>query len=108
MSTCPRCGGADILVQYMAPLAYECRSCGARLRDANRPGIPVLTEEEARQKRPALYGLPVCSVCTHKAHKPDETPAPLAAGTLIRRRASCGTDCPVCAEETREVRLELR
>ena len=107
--TCPKCGSERIAVLYS--LSYRCDACGAYLRDANDPGIPVLTQEEARQKRPLLYGLLSCPVCTHKAHPPNETPPPLEPGRLVRREGDCGSDCPACVAEAavkaRVVRLVI-
>jgi transcription initiation factor TFIIIB Brf1 subunit/transcription initiation factor TFIIB len=66
---CPACGSEKIQVFYTAPLGYRCQTCGLMLRDANVQGIPTLTAEDARTKRPAMYGLPVCSCCSHAPHE---------------------------------------
>lgn len=96
--TCPKCGSTRVAVFYTGPLSYRCESCGARLRDRNAPGIPVLSAEEARQKRPALYGLPACARCGHAQHNASNAADP----------ESCPA-CPVCAAEStpREVVLEV-
>jgi transposase-like protein len=68
--TCPRCGSTNIDVFYTAPLQFECSDCGAELYDENAgPAIPVLTHRQAHGKRPAMYGEPVCSCCTHAPHE---------------------------------------
>jgi len=72
---CPRChetGGMN--VYYTSPLKYECKVCGAISRDANDPGIPVLTQEQAKQKRPRMYGLPACPECDHAVHGEERCP----------------------------------
>ena len=85
-----------MVVHYVAPLRYVCEFCGVPLRDINDPGIPVLTQEEAQRKRPALYGLPECARCHHAEHSASNAADP----------ESCPA-CPVCeAERTpREVVL---
>jgi len=65
---CPNCDSPRIRAQYTQPPRYECKECRAILRDSNDLGIPTLTEQESKQKRPALYGLPVCTHCTHAPH----------------------------------------
>jgi hypothetical protein len=67
---CPGCASTDIFVGYTAPLYYKCNACGMRLRDENAPPFPeVLSGEEAKTRRPAMYGLEVCPCCTHAPHK---------------------------------------
>jgi hypothetical protein len=66
---CPVCDSDDIDVLYTAPLQFQCAACGADLCDENAgPAIPVLTYKQAHGKRPAMYGEPVCSCCTHAPH----------------------------------------
>jgi DNA-directed RNA polymerase subunit RPC12/RpoP len=66
---CPRCGSKNIDVFYTAPPQFQCRKCGAKLFDENaEPAIRVLTIEQGHRKRPALYGEPICSCCTHAPH----------------------------------------
>ena len=66
---CPSCNSADIKVFYTAPLQYECKSCGAKLRDENAlPAISVVSGQDARDRRPRMYGLPCCAYCFHTPH----------------------------------------
>lgn len=76
--TCTKCGsGIDVF--YTDPPTYVCgnKECSQAYRDASRDGAQyrfgalVLTEEQARAKRPAMYGLPTCVIqgcCTHQPH----------------------------------------
>lgn len=72
---CPKChesGGVN--VNYTAVLQYHCVVCGTHFRDANETSIPELTEAQAKQKRPRLYGLPACMECDHAAHGEERCP----------------------------------
>jgi hypothetical protein len=67
---CPACGSPETRVGYTLPPTYWCVACGVRLRDKNNCTIPVLSEAQARRKRPRLYGLPECGeCCTHEKHE---------------------------------------
>jgi hypothetical protein len=77
---CPACGSSDIACCYSFPPSYQCNGCRQWLFDENGPkGIPVLGEEEARKKRPGLYGDPACDRCNHAVHE---------------------GSCDICAQET--------
>jgi hypothetical protein len=65
---CP-CGSVDINVMYSQPLTFYCYECKKKLYDANDPGVPRLSMEEARSKRPIMFGLPACEQCKHGAHE---------------------------------------
>ena len=67
---CPICNSADIKVFYTGPPQYECGGCGAKLRDENAPPAmaSVISGQEARDKRPRMYGLPCCARCFHAPH----------------------------------------
>lgn len=84
---CPKCGSDRIDVNYSIPLSYRCCACGIGLVDLNDPGIPVISERDAKLKRPGMYGETVCTCCTHAPHPPGE--------------------CPYCNETKREVRLAV-
>ena len=80
--TCPECGSTDIIVGYTAPLYFKCRSCKTELRDENsKPAVTRIEGEEARRKRPRMYGLPCCARCFHAPHE-----------------GACDT-CPFCTGE---------
>ena len=68
---CPICRSTEIDVRYTLPASYRCKDCGQELRDANDPGVRMLAGDDAEKKRPALYGKPVCSCCSHAPH-PEE------------------------------------
>jgi hypothetical protein len=80
---CPLCGCKHLATFYVFPPKFRCEGCNATLRDANCTGIPVLSGDVAKRKRPAMYGLPVCACCSHEPHEPgqcefcDETPLPV-------------------------------
>ncbi len=84
MLNCPDCGNR-LEALYLMPVQYNCKVCVARFVDANNPGIPVLSAEEGRRKRPGMYGDPVCDCCFHSPH-PDSI-------------------CVFCFPEIRRVRL---
>jgi len=65
---CPICKTEKINVFYTNPLSYQCSFCQFWIHDSNRPSIPVLTEDQARRKRPGMYGDPTCTCCTHAPH----------------------------------------
>lgn len=62
---CKTCGSEAVDVLYSLPCQYRCQNCGLRWAGA---GIPTLTAEEAKSKRPAMYGLPACDCCGHEPH----------------------------------------
>lgn len=66
---CPLCHSRDITTYYTAPPQYACKGCGADLKDKHaKAAFEVIGGNEARRKRPAMYGLPVCHCCSHAPH----------------------------------------
>lgn len=69
---CSKCG-SKIDVYYTDPITYVCenKDCSQVYQDERRPRVARLTEDQARAKRPAMYGLPTCVIpncCTHQPH----------------------------------------
>ena len=75
---CPVCRSTDIYMLYSTYTQFECAKCHSRLNDHNcEPPVRNLTEQQAKDMRPIMYGLPQCSTadaygryfcCGHAPH----------------------------------------